>query len=82
MRKREAIHVSHRIGTNLKRLRQSKGVEHQRMAALMQISGQRLRVIERGDVDLRASTILRMLDILGADIKNVWPASTESEVMP
>lgn len=52
------------------------------MAALMQISGQRLRVIERGDVDLRASTILRMLDILGADIKDVWPASTESEVMP
>ena len=62
---------AHKLGKRIKELRQKVGKSQERLAEMAGISGKYLGEIERGEVNVSACILVRISEILNADMLQV-----------
>lgn len=74
VRPTEALEQALTIGPAFRRLRLSKGIKLSEAARKADMPPPQLHQIESGVLDVRASTLWRLLKAYEAEIADVWPA--------
>ena len=59
------------IGSDIRKIRESKGITRKEIAEKMFISEETIRRIEKGDNDPRISTLVPICNYIGLDLKDI-----------
>jgi len=65
--------VEHRVGDSIRKTRESKGLLQRELAAAAGLPLRTIGRIERGEVDVRLSTLAKIAVALGVPLKELMP---------